>query len=248
MDTQADLLSKRSQKGPEAERDEAEKKLAIFEQSPFASLPAESRDALLAHGTVERLSRRHRLAQQGEAAKSLVLIGSGRVRLERSNGQRVFPLGHRGPGEIVGESALTVTAVSGESAVVLDETEALVLSMSGVRKLVASDEALRAASVSALADRCAVTERRLESLLLNGVEARLVDFLRGALSRWGETCDVGHRITAPFTHADIALLVGSTRETVTLLLGKLKREGLIDLEKRRILVPNRGALDRYTGA
>jgi CRP-like cAMP-binding protein len=55
-------------------------------------------------------------------------------------------------------------------------------------------------------------------------------------------------ISAPFTHADIALLVGSTRETVTLVLGKLKRAGLIELEKRRIVVRDGEALSRHAAA
>ncbi len=51
-------------------------------------------------------------------------------------------------------------------------------------------------------------------------------------------------IAAPFTHADIALLIGSTRETVTLLLGKLKRSGLIAFERRRVVIRDRAALER----
>jgi CRP-like cAMP-binding protein len=45
-------------------------------------------------------------------------------------------------------------------------------------------------------------------------------------------------ISAPFTHAEIALLIGSTRETVTLVLGKLKREGLVGFDRRRIILRN----------
>ena len=40
----------------------------------------------------------------------------------------------------------------------------------------------------------------------------------------------------PSPTPEIALLIGSTRETVTLVLGKLKREGLIAFERRRIIL------------
>ncbi|MCK6591004.1 MAG: Crp/Fnr family transcriptional regulator, partial [Polyangiaceae bacterium] len=96
-----------------------------------------------------------------------------------------------------------------------------------------------------LASTRLAAEQRLESLLLHGVEARLVDFLLASMKRWGEPHHAGQVISAPFTHADIALLVGSTRETVTLVLGKLKRAGLIDLEKRRIVVRDEDALNRH---
>ncbi|HLM74182.1 MAG TPA: helix-turn-helix domain-containing protein, partial [Polyangiaceae bacterium] len=79
-------------------------------------------------------------------------------------------------------------------------------------------------------------------------EARLIDFLLASVKRWGEPHASGRVISAPFTHADIALLVGSTRETVTLVLGKLKRAGLIELEKRRIVVRDGEALSRHAAA
>lgn len=146
---------------------------------------------------------------------------------------------------MVGETVLGTSGAAPESAVVVDESEVLLLPLAGVRKLIAADEVIRSAVVTVVAERFAATERRLSSLLLHGVEARLVDFLRDALPRWGEAFGRGERLSAPFTHAELALLVGSTRETVTLLLGKLKRDGLIDLDKRRIVVPDRGALDRF---
>lgn len=239
------MLSTRSTKAPDADRDEVGKKTEILAISPFGRLPRASREALLALGSIAKLNRRHRISQQGEPAKNVALIAAGRVRIERISGLRMVPLGHRGRGELVGETALSGAGVASESAVVVDETEVLLLPVAGVRKLIASDEAIRSAAVMAVADRFATTRRRLSALLLHGVEARLVDFLRDTLSRWGEPVPGGERISAPFTHAEIALLVGSTRETVTLLLGKLKREKLIDLDKRRIVVPDRGALDRF---
>lgn len=220
----------------------------LLDRSPFGGLGDASREALFQLGAVERIPRRARIAQQGEPAKNLYLIGSGRAKLERANGERVFSLGHRGPGETVGESALAGAPQSTESAVVLDDIEALVFPLAGLRKLLMIDEDLRKAVIAVLVDRRVAAEQRLESLLLRGVEARLVDFLLASVKRWGERHPSGELISAPFTHADIALLVGSTRETVTLVLGKLKRAGLIDLEKRRIVVRDRDALTRHAAS
>ena len=225
-------------------RGDGDARVKILGLSPFANLGTASRDAFLEVAKVEHLARRSRLTEQGEPAKHFVILGSGRVRMERMSAGRAFPLGHRGPGETVGETAITGAAAATESAVVVDEAEALVMPLPAVRRLMAADAVLRMAMAAALVDRHRSTEERLESLLLHGVEARLVDFLFAAHRRWAAEHDSGELIAAPFTHADIALLIGSTRETVTLLLGKLKRAGLIQFDRRRIVIRDRAGLEK----
>ncbi|WP_433932566.1 Crp/Fnr family transcriptional regulator [Sorangium cellulosum] len=208
----------------------------ILSRSPFARLTSPSRHALLEIGRFERLARRQSIVQQGAPARHLVLLGEGRVKVERVADGRVFPLGHRGPGDLVGESALAGATVASESATVLDEGNALLVPLAGLDRLVAADPAIRAALAAALVARQLETEARLGSLLLCTVEARLLEFLRAAARRWGQPHAAGELVSAPFTHADIALLIGSTRETVTLLLGKMKRAGLISFDRRRIVI------------
>lgn len=244
----------RSKPRPASLDGEVETKLGIVRASPFAALPEQSRTALVELGRVERLPRRHRLTEQGEAPRCLFLLGRGRVKVERHTSERIFPLGHRGPGQLVGETVVAGALGAGETpgasehAVVVDELEAVALPMSGVRRLLLADLAFRAAMGAALLAQQREAERRLASLLLHGVEARLIHFLLDAASRWGEPHPRGELIAAPFTHADIALLIGSTRETVTLLLGKLKRTALLDFDRRRVLIRDRAALERQLDA
>src|SRR5262245_8997038 len=90
----------------------------ILRASPLDNLAGHCRGAFLELARVDRLARRVRLVEQGEPAKHLVLIGSGRIKLERMRSGRVFPLGHRGPGETVGESALGSSTTATENATV----------------------------------------------------------------------------------------------------------------------------------
>jgi CRP/FNR family transcriptional regulator, cyclic AMP receptor protein len=213
----------------------------VFEMSPFATLAGPGRDAFLELARLEQLPRRHRIAEQGEPAKSFVMIGSGRVRLDRTTGGHAFPVGHRGPGEMVGETAIAA-GIAQENATVLDDVEALVLPAPAFRRLLNVEPTVQAAMAAALVAQQRTAESRLESLLLRGVEARLCDFLLVSLQRWGHPHPLGEMIAAPFTHAEIALLIGSTRETVTLLLGKLKRASLLEFDKRRLVIRDRAGL------
>jgi CRP/FNR family transcriptional regulator, cyclic AMP receptor protein len=135
-----------------------------------------------------------------------------------------------------------------ETAVAVDEVQALVLPAAALRKLLAGSGPVRMAMAAALVERYRAAQDRLESLLLHGVEARLMSFLLDASRRWPAPHPRGELVCASFTHADIAMLIGSTRETVTLLLGGLRRAGLIDFDRRRIVVCDRAALERRVAA
>lgn len=217
----------------------------LFAKSLFDGLPAPSRAAVLAISELRTFPKKTRLWEEGEPARSFVILGRGRVKLERTRGGRAFPIGHRGPGDTVGETAILAPARATESAIVADDVEALVLAMSALRRLLVSDGDVRAAITKALIDAQRAAEERLAALLLSGVEARIAGLLVRALDRWSAPHAQGELIEASFTHADIALLVGSTRETVTLLLGKLRRDQLIAFDRRRIVVRSRAALERH---
>ena len=58
--------------------------------------------------------------------------------------------------------------------------------VASLRGRLVTDGALRAAMASALVDQQRALDRRLEGLLLQGVEARLCTFLLDAAERWGQ--------------------------------------------------------------
>ena len=56
---------------------------------------------------------------------------------------------------------------------------------------------------------------------------RLLGFLTLLIDEHGEPCDQGYYLPFPLTHAQIGSAIGSTRVTVTRLMGKLRSGGMI---------------------
>ncbi|MEM1252897.1 MAG: Crp/Fnr family transcriptional regulator [Cyanobacteria bacterium P01_H01_bin.21] len=56
---------------------------------------------------------------------------------------------------------------------------------------------------------------------------RLLGFLTLLVDEYGEPCENGYYLPFPLTHAQIGSAIGSTRVTVTRLMGKLRQRGLI---------------------
>jgi CRP/FNR family transcriptional regulator len=66
---------------------------------------------------------------------------------------------------------------------------------------------------------------------------RIVKALERLALEHGVPHRLGTRIGLKLTHLDIATLVGSTRETVTIQVNKLQHEGRLVIEGRNFILP-----------
>ncbi len=95
-----------------------------------------------------------------------------------------------------------------------------------------------------LADRIGVLEERLAELAHKGVPARLA----GAILRLAEGEGVmgpeGVRLLTPYTHAQLASMIGANREATTRAMGALRERGILQIRDRRVHVRDLEALKR----
>jgi CRP-like cAMP-binding protein len=68
------------------------------------------------------------------------------------------------------------------------------------------------------------------------VEERVRGFLEMLVSDYGHPCEQGLRLHVRLTHQDIANAVGTTRVTVTRVVGQLRQEGWLMFDAERRLV------------
>ena len=85
-------------------------------------------------------------------------------------------------------------------------------------------------------DRLNHAERRVEGFIAGDVTIRVANFLYDAAMRFGQRLDGKVSFPVAFTHQRIAEFVGSFRETVTLALNKLQKEGLVKLSRGKIVI------------
>jgi CRP-like cAMP-binding protein len=86
-------------------------------------------------------------------------------------------------------------------------------------------------------------ERRLKSLLFRSNRERLVHLLFDLAEKYGRyTREGGISLGIHLSHQELASIIGSTRETVTLVLGELQAEGLITVIRREIVLCQAGRL------
>ncbi len=91
--------------------------------------------------------------------------------------------------------------------------------------------------------RINVLENKLQNLVFKDIKTRICDLLSSLFVKSGNR-EKG-TINVPLTHKDIANLVGCTRETASLNLSELKKEGVISYEKKKIKIESPEKLKRY---
>ena len=95
-----------------------------------------------------------------------------------------------------------------------------------------------------LSSRILQTEMMIETLAHRDMASRLVSFLLILCRDFGVPSVNGITIDLKLSHQAIAEAIGSTRVTVTRLLGELRQEQLISINKKKITVHNPVALSQ----
>jgi CRP/FNR family cyclic AMP-dependent transcriptional regulator len=218
---------------------------ALISCALFSSASPATLETVAGASTLEAVSAGKPILQQGSTASSIAVIMRGRARVERSlDSTDVVPLGYRGATDLVGESCLVGAETYTESVIAMGDCDVVRIPMAAATASFKSDPAIALALAALVLERVGEAEDRLTSLLFRPVEGRVVEFLLQAMNRWGVVEPRGTMIAAPITHAEIAHVIGSTRETVTVTLGDLRRDGLLATAGRRLIVVDRDALAR----
>jgi CRP/FNR family transcriptional regulator, cyclic AMP receptor protein len=189
--------------------------------------------------TLIDVRRRRFIYRAGEAADALYAIVKGRIKLCRIEPQteREAVIDILPQGSLFGESALYSTAGCRQNCALAYETSMLLRIPADQFKLgMASEPDLHNYTFRLIGQRLEKAEQRLADFALNAIPARLDRLLVDFSDRYGVRESAGVLIDIPLPHREIASIVGSTRESVTVRLNAMRREGTIEFVNRRILV------------
>ncbi|HEV2913961.1 MAG TPA: Crp/Fnr family transcriptional regulator [Pyrinomonadaceae bacterium] len=200
-------------------------------------------DALLmrlaASSTAIDIRRRRFIYRAGDEANALYAIARGRVKLCRTDAatEREAVIDILSGDSLFGESALYSAAGLRENcAVAYENSRLLRIPVGEFKKGMLENRELYDYTFRLIGQRRAQAERRVVDFALDAIPARLEKLLVEYSNRYGVLETGGVLIDIPLPHREIASIVGSTRESVTVRLNALRREGIIDFVNRKILI------------
>ncbi len=211
----------------------------IIRQSELdAGLDEDLRARLAASSAAVDYPRRRFIYRAGDNADALYIIARGRVKLclVESETRREAVLDILPAGSLFGESALYAEERREKCAVAYETVRLLRIPVGEFRGGMTEDHRLYDYIFRLVGQRLSRAERRMAEFALDAIPARLDKLLRELSERYGRIAPEGVLIDLPLPHREIASILGSTRESVTVRLNHLRRAGIIDIVDRKILI------------
>jgi len=173
------------------------------------------------------------------------VLWKGRVRIYKTTDMREFTLAMVEAGTVFGEMALTAQQLREAYAQAMEPSELSVMRRADLERLMLEKPEVGLQISHLLSERLRRYETRLEDITLKGITARLASLLLLVVESEGVvTGDHSLKIPTHYTHHHLGTMVGANREAVTRAFGQLQDEGIVELRRRLIHVPDAEVLRR----
>jgi CRP-like cAMP-binding protein len=182
---------------------------------------------------IEKFPKKHRVFAQGDAAKDVLYIQSGGVKLTVVNEygkQAVVAI--LGPGDFFGEACLAGQLVCLVTATTIAATTVLVIERSEMLRVLHGEHQFSDLFIAYMLSRNARVESDLIDQLFNSSEKRLARTLL-LLARYGALSDP-YEVISKMSQETLAETIGTTRSRVNFFMNKFRKLGFISYKNGEI--------------
>jgi CRP-like cAMP-binding protein len=216
--------------------------------SLLENLSADEREIVLRQGRRRVFYRGQTLFNQGARHDGIYLIETGRIRVFYiAPSQREITLAYWLPGHFVGGPEIFGGGVHQWSGVASSNSSVVHLPGKNLRQLVVEVPRLAIGLIEGLTFKGKCYSALAQMLGTRSVTERLAQLLLHLVELYGVEDPKGILIGAAFTHADLAHMVGATRQWVTISLKRLQDKDVVVSNKSRIIVRRPDVLEQLRG-
>jgi CRP/FNR family transcriptional regulator, cyclic AMP receptor protein len=222
--------------------------LQILRKCPvLVDAPADILAKLAATAQTQNYRARQVVYLPGDRASSVHFIASGRVKVSKvTRDGKELTLAYRTNGDFFGETCLLEGGPREEMVESMETTTSVEIDRTGLDGLLASQAPVAYPFARALISRWRGLQAKVEQLVFKDVGSKLAELLLRLGSEHGVEHRRGLVLSIKITHQEMANLIGSTRETVSLTLSQFKRKGYIQTEGRKVILADREGLRSLT--
>ncbi len=210
----------------------------ILEKVPlFSGLSDPSLEHLLQATNRKAYPKDSILVEENDPGETLFMILEGRVKVTNigPDGKEVI-LSVLGPGEFFGEMSILDEEPRSANVVTMEKTEMMLLRRKEFLSLLENNKEILSKLLSTLSGRLRHANAQIKSLALLDVLGRIARLLLDSAHKEGRKLIDGSVVFRRPTHQEIASMVGTSRETVSRMIGDLSRDGYIKISGKDIII------------
>src|SRR3954453_21426190 len=203
----------------------------------LSEISAEALQALRPGITMGSYRPRQVIYLPGDRAQGIHFLAQGRIKISKvTRDGKELTLAYRTEGDFFGEPCLLDGGPREEMAEAMDASATVEIPRELLDGLLKADGGAAYKFARALISRRKDLETRVEQLIFKDVGSKLAELLLSLGHEHGIADERGLIVGLKITHQEMANLIGSTRETVSLTLSQFKRKGLIQTDGRKVIL------------
>ncbi|MFI5110263.1 MAG: Crp/Fnr family transcriptional regulator [Terriglobales bacterium] len=218
-------------------------------ESFFCSLPPKTLEAFEKIKFPSALPRASVLFVEGQMPRGLYLLCRGRVKLSVSSSDgKTMILKIAEPGEVLGMHAVVSNQPYELTAETVQPCQVVFIKREDFQKFLEEHGSACLQAARHLSDNCHNAYDMIRAIGLSHSASEKLARMLLELAREGEATREGIRVKLALTHEEIAQVIGTSRETVTRLLGAFRKKQMASLRGSTLLIKNKAGLEKLVGS
>lgn len=222
-----------------------DKREAIGRTPLFSGLGDAELGELANRASERHLAKGDILFVAGEEVGGLFVVVRGAIRAFRGGGGREQVIHVERAGSTIAEVAIFDDGPYPATAAADEESTVLFIDKQDFRQFLLDHPSVALSALKLLARRLRRHAELVEALSLREVGQRLARFLLAEARTNGSRTERGLQVEINLSNQQIASRVGTVREVVSRALKRLEHEGLIDIDGRRLTIPDETSLESF---
>ena len=222
--------------------------MSIVKEIPFFSLLTEKELDLIDNIASEKdYKKGEYIFFEGEAGEKFFIIKEGQVKLTKmiKNGDEQI-LNIFSNNDIIAEIVAFDKGSYPASAVTMTDTEVIVFDQSELEELIMKHPSIGVKLLREMSGRLRRAQQNVRDLALKDSSARVAGILIFLAEKYGKKKQDKVVLDISLTQQELASMIGSSRETVSRVLGQFENEALIKTSRKKIIIYQIEKIKSYT--
>ncbi|EGD50645.1 transcriptional regulator, Crp/Fnr family [Thermoanaerobacter ethanolicus JW 200] len=203
----------------------------------FNELEDKSLEEIHKISTINFFKKGSIIFMEGEKGEAIYFVKSGKVKISKTSSiGKEYIIKIMEKGDVFAESILFVGGEYPATAEAIEDSEVIMLKNQDIENLILKNSEIALSIIKLMAKRLKNVAVIIENLALRDSIGRTASVLLTFAKERGINTKEGILLDLNLNRQDLANIVGTSRENVTRILSQMDKEGIIHLDRQKIII------------